>query len=100
MGTWSGRDRMDSMLRRHPKIDAVYAHNDRIAPGAYQAAKMAGREKEMIFVGIDALPGKGNGLELVLDSVLVPPLSIRPMAIRYCNWLWTFWRRNPIPKKR
>ena len=25
---------------------------------------------EMIFVGIDALPGKGNGLELVLDSVL------------------------------
>ncbi|WP_363162411.1 substrate-binding domain-containing protein [uncultured Bacteroides sp.] len=61
---------MDSMLRRHPKIDAVYAHNDRIAPGAYQAAKKAGREKEMIFVGIDALPGKGNGLELVLDSVL------------------------------
>ena len=61
---------MDSMLRRHSKIDAVYAHNDRIAPGAYQAAKKAGREKEMIFVGIDALPGKGNGLELVLDSVL------------------------------
>lgn len=58
------------MLRRHSKIDAVYAHNDRIAPGAYQAAKKAGREKEMIFVGIDALPGKGNGLELVLDSVL------------------------------
>ena len=61
---------MDSMLRRNPKIDAVYAHNDRIAPGAYQAAKKVGREKEMMFVGIDALPGKGNGLELVLDSVL------------------------------
>ena len=61
---------MDSMLRRHPKIDAVYAHNDRIAPGAYQAAKKVGRDKEMMFVGIDALPGKGNGLELVLDSVL------------------------------
>ena len=61
---------MDSMLCRHPKIDAVYAHNDRIAPGAYRAAKKVGREKEMLFVGIDALPGKGNGLELVLDSVL------------------------------
>lgn len=61
---------MDSMLRRNPKIDAVYAHNDRIAPGAYQAAKKVGREKEMVFVGIDALPGKGNGLEMVLDSVL------------------------------
>lgn len=64
------RAAMDSMLRRHPKIDAVYAHNDRIAPGAFEAARAAGREKEMIFVGIDALPGKENGLELVLDSVL------------------------------
>ena len=36
---------MDSILRCHPKIDAVYAHNDRIAPGAYQAARKAGREK-------------------------------------------------------
>ena len=34
------------MLVRHPKIDAVYAHNDRIAPGAYQAAKKVGREKK------------------------------------------------------
>ena len=39
---------MDSMLRRHSKIDAVYAHNDRIAPGAYQAAKKAGREKQTL----------------------------------------------------
>lgn len=61
---------MDSMLRHHPKIDAVYAHNDRIALGAFEAARKQGREKEMIVVGIDALPGEGNGLELVIDSVL------------------------------
>lgn len=61
---------MDTILKKHSKIDAVFAHNDRIAPGAYAAAKKVGREKEMIFVGIDALPGKGNGLEMVLDNVL------------------------------
>lgn len=44
--------------------------NDRMAAGAYQAARRLGREEEMLFVGIDALPGKGNGVELVLDSVL------------------------------
>ena len=44
--------------------------NDRMAAGAFRAAGRRGREKEMIFVGIDALPGKGNGVELVLDSVL------------------------------
>ena len=26
--------------------------------------------KRQVFVGIDALPGKGNGVELVLDHVL------------------------------
>jgi ribose transport system substrate-binding protein len=37
----------------------VYAHNDPGAHGAYLAAKAAGREKEMLFVGIDALPQEG-----------------------------------------
>jgi ribose transport system substrate-binding protein len=50
---------MESILSRFPHIDAVYAHNDPGAHGAYLAAKAAGREKEMIFVGIDALPNEG-----------------------------------------
>lgn len=53
------RKEMESALARFPKIDAVYAHNDPGAHGAYLAAKAAGREKEMIFVGIDALPQEG-----------------------------------------
>ena len=61
---------MDSLLQCFPEIDAVYGMNDRMAAGAFRAAGRRGREKEMIFVGIDALPGKGNGVELVLDSVL------------------------------
>ena len=62
--------KMDSLLQRFPEIDAVYGMNDRMAAGAFRTAGRRGREKEMIFVGIDALPGKGNGVELVLDSVL------------------------------
>lgn len=54
------RKEMESALTRLPKIDAVYAHNDPGAHGAYLAAKAAGREKEMIFVGIDALPHEGQ----------------------------------------
>jgi ribose transport system substrate-binding protein len=41
------------------KIDLVYGHNDPMAYGAYLAAKDAGREKEMMFLGIDALPDEG-----------------------------------------
>jgi len=53
------RKEMESALARFPKIDCVYAHNDPGAHGAYLAAQAAGREKEMLFVGIDALPQEG-----------------------------------------
>jgi ribose transport system substrate-binding protein len=53
------RQEMESALARCNKIDCVYAHNDPGAHGAYLAAKAAGREKEMLFVGIDALPQEG-----------------------------------------
>ena len=53
------RKEMDSALARFDKIDAVYAHNDPGAHGAYLAARAAGREKQMLFVGIDALPHEG-----------------------------------------
>ena len=51
------KDRMTEALRAQPKIDVVYAHNDPMAVGAYLAAKELGREKEMIFVGVDGLGG-------------------------------------------
>ncbi|WP_410492121.1 substrate-binding domain-containing protein [Bacteroides xylanisolvens] len=90
---------MDSMLRRHPKIDAVYAHNDRIAPGAYQAAKKVGREKEMIFVGIDALPGKGNGLEMVLDSVLNATFIYPTNGDKVMQLAMNILEKRPYPRE-
>ena len=55
----NARREMSSALATNPQIDVVYAHNDPGAHGAYLAAKAAGREKEMKFVGIDALPQEG-----------------------------------------
>ena len=53
------RKEMESALARFDQIDLVYAHNDPGAHGAYLAARAAGREKQMLFVGIDALPHEG-----------------------------------------
>ena len=50
--------------------DYVFGQNDRMAHGAWLAARRLGLEKRMLFVGIDALPGKGGGIELVRDGVL------------------------------
>jgi ribose transport system substrate-binding protein len=54
-----GYDIMSTALKSFDKIDVVYGHNDPVAYGAYLAAKDAGREKEIKFLGIDALPNEG-----------------------------------------
>lgn len=56
----TARTEMESALARYPKIDVVIGANDPSAHGAYLAAKAAGREKEMVFVGIDGLKYEGQ----------------------------------------
>jgi ribose transport system substrate-binding protein len=55
----NARKEMESALSRFGDIDLVYAHNDPGAHGAFLAAKAASREKDMLFVGIDALQHEG-----------------------------------------
>lgn len=63
---------MDSLLRSpHPDFDCLFAHNDRMAMGARRAAQQHGLDLQHIrFCGIDAMPQKGAGLELVKDGTL------------------------------
>jgi ribose transport system substrate-binding protein len=74
-----GRKEMESALARFPRIDLVYAHNDPMAHGAWTAARAAGREKEIKFVGIDALPHEGVAYvkEEILDVTLEYPTGGR-----------------------
>lgn len=72
-GAWlrsQAEEQMDTLLSLFPQIDIVYAQNDRMAAGAYAAAARQHREKEMRFIGIDALPGEGYGVEQVLEGEL------------------------------
>ena len=66
----NARDRMTEILRAHPEIDVLYGHNDPMAVGAYLAAQELGREKEMIFIGVDGLTGEAGGIRKVIDGVL------------------------------
>jgi len=74
------KDRMTEVLRAQPKIDVVYGHNDPMAVGAYLAAKELGREKEMIFVGVDGLGGEAGGIKKVMDGVLAATF-IYPLCV-------------------
>ena len=73
VGDWLQNEalrRMETVLQANPTIHAVYAHNDPMAVGAYLAARNAGREDEMIFVGVDGLGGPDGGVQRVLDGML------------------------------
>lgn len=51
-------------------IDCVFGHNDRMALGARHAFEKRHGTGRTIFVGVDALPGKGAGLEAVNKGLL------------------------------
>lgn len=94
-----GRIIMDSLLKIYPKVDAVYSHNDRIAPGAFEAAQKQGREKGIVFVGIDALPGKGNGVELVLDHVLDATFIYPTNGDKVLEMAMNILEKKPFPRE-
>jgi ribose transport system substrate-binding protein len=71
----NARKEMESALAANRSIQLVFSHNDPGAHGAYLAAKAAGREKEMKFVGIDALSHEGVRYvrEGILDATFAYP---------------------------
>ncbi|MGD2217717.1 MAG: substrate-binding domain-containing protein [Gemmatimonadales bacterium] len=71
----NARREMESALATNPEIDVVYAHNDPGAHGAWLAARAAGRENDIMFVGIDALPHEGQQYveQGILDATFLYP---------------------------
>ncbi len=91
------RKEMESALSRFPKIDAVYAHNDPGAHGAYLAAKAAGREKEICFVGIDALPQEG--VAYVQQGVLDATFQYPTGGAEAIDTALKILKGQPVPKE-
>lgn len=74
-GDWtykSGEEATDRLLSRYDgPIDAVFGGNDRMAVGARNVLKKAGKQYENVkYFGVDALPSEDGGIRMVADSVL------------------------------
>ena len=94
------KDRMTEALRAQAQIDVVYAHNDPMAVGAYLAARELGREKEMIFVGIDGLGGPSGGIQKVRDGILAVTF-VYPLCVDKAVEIGSRLMRDPgfVPQK-
>jgi ABC-type sugar transport system substrate-binding protein len=71
-------------LPGHPEVDCVFAQNDEMARGAWDAACALGRQEELLITGVDAI--KGQGLSMVLQgklaASLMNPSAGRPAALQ------------------
>jgi ribose transport system substrate-binding protein len=63
------------MLTEHPEIEGVFAHNDDMILGAIEAAKEAGRAKEIVFVGFD---GTDEAIAALEEGELLATVAQRP----------------------
>ena len=71
-GNWKeegGVQAMKRILKKTQDFDYVFAHNDRLAWGAYEAAKQMGLQHRYKFTGVDGMATRGGGLELVRDGI-------------------------------
>ncbi len=93
----NARREMDAALAAQKSISLVYAHNDPGAHGAYLAAKAAGREKEMRFVGIDALPHEG--VRYVKDGLLDATFAYPTGGAEAVDWAGKILAGDTAPKR-
>lgn len=72
-GDWekeSIQEKLRQLLQENGEVDYVFAHNDRMAVGAWEVARDLGLEKEIDFIGVDGLAGANGGIQAVKDGIL------------------------------
>lgn len=72
-GGWlrsQAKEKMTEALKQQYEIDLVFAHNDEMANGAYEAIKLNSGVKMPCILGIDALTGTDGGIQKVINGTL------------------------------
>lgn len=57
-------------LQANPQVDFIYAQNDYMAFDMYKLCKRSGLEKKIKIIGIDGLPLKDEGLDMVANKYI------------------------------
>ena len=72
-GDWDKRSfdgKLTKLLKAQPSIQLIYAQNDRTALKAYNVCQRAGLTQRVTVIGVDGLPGKDEGIDLVERGIL------------------------------
>ncbi|QNH62842.1 substrate-binding domain-containing protein [Hymenobacter sediminicola] len=92
-------ERLPAVLRAHPEVDLIFAHNDRIALGAYQVCKQLRLANRVRIVGVDGMPGPHGGIQLVQDGILKATLLYPPGGEEAIRMAMRILRKQPYDKE-
>lgn len=102
-GRWHKQDTKDSIavLGSFEDIDIVYAHNDVMALAAREAImeKDPTAAEKIKFIGIDALPGKGKGIEAVSNGYLTASFVYPTGGSTAIKVAWQILNGLPVSKQ-
>jgi len=101
-GEWEykgGSKVMEEMLVAGTDFNLVFAHNDFMALGAYDAYLKKSGKKDIYFIGVDGLPGSTGGGQAVMDGKLDATL-LYPTGGRFAVSLaWDILNHKPYQKE-
>jgi len=79
-----GQTGMENCLQKNSSINVVYAINEPAAAGAYKALKAAGKEKDVVILGVDGMCSNGVGnveKGVIAATSMQYPLKMAAMGV-------------------
>lgn len=61
---------LPAILDQHPNVNILFGHTDLIAEYSFTTVSEKNQAKDMFFVGIDGIPGTGQGIQAVEEGIL------------------------------
>ena len=102
-GRWHAKETKENIatLGLFDDIDIVYAHNDVMALAAREAIMEIDSlaVKRIKFIGIDALPGKGKGIEAVSNGYLTASFVYPTGGTTAIKVAWQILNGQPVSKQ-
>lgn len=102
-GRWHSKETKENIaaLGLFDDIDIVYAHNDVMALAAREAIMEIDplAVKRIKFIGIDALPGKGKGIEAVSNGYLTASFVYPTGGTTAIKVAWQILNGQPVSKQ-
>lgn len=62
---------LETKLKQYNNIDLIYAINDAMAQDAFFICKKMGLDKKIKIIGVDGLPMKGMGMDMVQNKTII-----------------------------